>query len=115
MFNANDLEGFTGTENYYFNPLFRSIKYTDGCKFLSDNGAAWLVTDILSHLSSNRKVNREAFISAKFEKKVKGWLLTFDDGNGNIMDCQKYEYSDFPMPSIKFFITDNVMMLPSEY
>ncbi len=39
---------FTGTEQYYFNPLFEQFRYTDGVKFLAERaGAYWLLDYLL--------------------------------------------------------------------
>ena len=114
MFIENDLQMFTGTDNYYFNPLFKSIKYTEGVKYVSDYGAGWLVTDILGYLCS-KKLKSQEFLSITFEKKVDKGTLFFHDGNGNLLGKHKYDYTDFPIPSLKMFCYDNVLMLASEY
>nr|WP_193565342.1 DUF6876 family protein [Microcystis aeruginosa] len=37
MNKLENLSEFTGTENYYTNPLY-PFKYTDGIKYLAENG-----------------------------------------------------------------------------
>jgi hypothetical protein len=112
--NAHDLAHFTGSENCYFHPLFRAMKYTDGVKYVSDNGANWLVVAILSHVIPLMKKGEE-FIVAKLVKKDNGGaLLTLDDGNDNILAQQEFSLTDFPLPSIKFYAENGMLMLPSE-
>jgi len=41
--------------------------------------------------------------------------LTCDDGNGNIVYTKQIPFTDFPLQEIKFYFTDNVILLPSEY
>jgi hypothetical protein len=41
--------------------------------------------------------------------------LFCDDGNDNIVYTQHIEFTDFPLDEIKFYSTDNVILLPSEY
>ena len=122
----NNLQGFTGTEQYYFNPFFKSIKYTDGVKFVGDNKASWLITDILSVLIAEPKVLSEYsegnFISINFildeEDKTKG-TATYTDGNEKVLYSQRYEttdiYKHFQEDKINFFYTNSVLMLSGEY
>jgi hypothetical protein len=113
-----NLRQFHGSENLHFNQLFRKVNYTDGVKWLGDNVAGWLQTDILAHLVHNKKVKSEEFVAVTFIAKKNGTAtLTLDDGNDKILDLQKYEYVDFPIidEPVKFFYTNNVLMLASEY
>jgi uncharacterized protein DUF6876 len=41
--------------------------------------------------------------------------LTCDDGNGTVVYRQELGYTDFPLPEITLYFTDNVILLPSEY
>lgn len=114
MLELSTLGQFTGTEEYYSNPLFRGIQYTDACKFISDNGAAWLITDILAVLSHEKKVMREEFVSINVRVIDGGAKIIYDDGNGNVLFTQDYPITDFP-GNVKFFYTNKVLMLASEY
>jgi len=45
-----NLMQFTGTTQWYRNPLFPSFTYTDGVQFLAENaGCYWLIDFIFSH------------------------------------------------------------------
>ena len=124
-----NLNGFTGTQQYYFNGFFKDIEYTDGVKFLGDNKASWLVTDILAVLSHEPRVKKgyedEGFICIKwkFEKNDNDGTratATYTDGNDNILFIQKYDYTDFlkhyvTESEINLFYTNGVLMLGSEY
>lgn len=113
-----DLAQFYGTEGYFFNPLFRSINYTDGVKYVSDNGAAWLVTDILAHLKHNPKCKGQDFISATITTKdhtAKLVLTNGNDGDENILDTQEYDHTDLEVPEIVFFYENGVLLLASEH
>jgi hypothetical protein len=41
--------------------------------------------------------------------------LTCEDGNGNPVASKALEYTDFPLPEIFLWFTDNTIFLPSEY
>lgn len=42
------LDGFTGTENYYSHSLIPSVVYTDGVKALAENADAYWLLDIIA-------------------------------------------------------------------
>jgi hypothetical protein len=111
-----NLGNFTGSDRSFYNPLFRKFSYTTGVKFVSDNGASWLIIDILAHLIHNKKVNREEFVCVTLKvNKDRTACLTLDDGNDIILDQQIYPMTDFPLSTVKFFATNNMLMLASEY
>lgn len=41
--------------------------------------------------------------------------MTCEDGNGKEVYRQELKSTDFPLPEITFYFTDNVIMLPTEY
>jgi len=43
-----DLRQFTGTENYYRHALNRHILFTDGCKYVADEGGAYWLLDLIA-------------------------------------------------------------------
>ena len=42
-------------------------------------------------------------------------LLTCDDGNGHVVYEQAVPFTDFPLPEVKLYFCNNVIMLPGEY
>lgn len=42
-------------------------------------------------------------------------MLRCDDGNGRRLLEKGIDYTDFPEPCNKLYVTDGVIMLPSEY
>lgn len=118
--NAQELKSalrqFTGTEEWYFHPLFRKYRYTEGVKFLAgEAGAYWLLEKILSN-QILPEIKDEGFQLWKLtvdEKKAA--LLTCDNGNGDIVYQEAIDYTDFPLDKISFYFTDSVLLLPSEY
>jgi hypothetical protein len=114
---AADLRQFTGSEHWYRHGLVHDILYTDGVQFVAERaGAYWLIDEIV--------------LAQRFEKRLAGeefqlWklavlpdhtaALTCDDGNGNVVYSKAIEFTDFPLPEILFYFTDNTILLPSEY
>lgn len=113
MFSTSDLAQFTGSENVYFNPLFKQFQYTEGVKFVSDNGCAWLVIDILAHLQTNRQLREEGFLVFKMNKAEK--KLTIEDGDYNVLASQDYICCDLPVDEVVIWFANGTLLLPSEY
>lgn len=111
-----DLAQFTGTENWYRHPLCPRITYTDGVKYMAEHaGAYWLLDLIVSH-QLDAKVRREEFQVWKLQVTPEGKAsVVCEDGNDNMVTRQDIEFSDFPLPEMTLWFTNDVILLPSEY
>jgi hypothetical protein len=93
------------------------LNFTDGIKYLAEKaGAYWLIDAIASWQPELNESDREFQL----------WELTVNSDNGALLECrrdsgqpaivtQKIDYTDFPLPSIKLFVQNGVLLLPSEY
>lgn len=115
MINGHELNNFIGTENYYYDPLFRYCKYTDGVKFLRDNGLNWLVIDCLANiLPLTKRPEYDGFIAIKVNKST--MTVSYEDGNNNVFKTDTYTMMDgLNMEEISLYYMDLVLMLASEY
>jgi hypothetical protein len=86
-----DLSPFTGTENWYRH--FTGLLYTDGVKYVADQ-AGILEVDTVNHT---------------------GRLSLYEDSGCPPVLTQDLEYTDFPEASIKFYVENGVLLLPSEH
>ncbi len=114
------LRQFTGSETFYYNPLFKNYRYTEGVQYLGANGAGWLVTDILAYQQEptvKQHAKQDDFQLWKLSVNLEDQsaVLTCEDGNCNTIFTQTYDYTDFPLAEIKLYLIDNVLMLTSEY
>lgn len=116
----HNLRQFTGSETFYVNPLFRKYRYTEGVQYLGANGAGWLVTDILAyqlHPAIKQYVSQDDFQLWKLTVNLEDQsaVLACEDGNCKTIFTQTYDYTDFPLPELKLYLCNNVLMLTSEY
>lgn len=113
---AADLEQFSGTENWFRHWLGKCT-YTDGVKYLAESaGAFWLIDEVAIN-QSRPKIKAEEFQvwTLKVDLEKRKATLTCDDGNGNVVFTKRIEFTDFPLPEVKLYFTDSVILLPSEY
>ena len=111
-----DLRQFTGSEHWYRHSIARKMLYTDGVQHVAEQGGAYWLLDALVFAQAIHTVAAEPF---------QLWILTVcpdhtatlvcEDGNGNTVHTQKIPFTDFPLAEIKFYLTDNTILLPSEY
>ena len=110
------LAQFTGSEHWYRHGLVGKILFTDGAKYVADEGGAYWLLD-------------EIAIAQRFEKAVAGeefqvWKLTVNpdrtarlacgDGNGRTVFEKAIEYTDFPASGVELWFENNTIYLPSE-
>lgn len=127
MLTKDRLSWFTGTENY-FRHWTRKLVYTDGVKYLADNGAAWLVDAIASYQGDRRVTSNPMLRDMQFwrltVKDRKGTLTCVEDSGRKPVIVQELEFTDFPLDKCEVWVqrgsTDGetecmIAMLPSEY
>lgn len=111
-----DLSQFTGTENYYrTNPLFApDMVHTDGVQYFADTaGCYWLLDIIATEYFPLMK--KEGFLSIQFVVEDGIGDICVEDGDCKVLKQKHIAHTDCPDGLYKFFLTDNVLMLTSEY
>ena len=107
----------------------KSLKYVITSSvndFAEQFNCCWLIRDITIFLSKVYKIKKEWFYSVVFSQKTGQSVLTFDDGNHNILYTETYDFVDLTVQEdIKFFLAANndykdpsatfVLMFSSEY
>jgi hypothetical protein len=119
-----------GTTAYRRHGLMRNLLMTDGVVWFADAAEChWLIDAIASHIATNRRLQGEEFQTWDFKRqaddnppKGKPHMLSVTDGNdGPPIVKQAIEFTDFPLPEIRFFVAKDdglggwVIMLPGEY
>jgi hypothetical protein len=113
----DELGQFIGTTDWYRHPLFRGFTYTEGVRYVAQRaGAYWLVEAIFSH-QLDKKAKAEAFQVWTLTRTPEGGAsLVMTDGDTETeIIRQDIEYTDFPLVTFSVYLTDQVLMLKSEY
>jgi len=127
MNNAKDLifdfTAFTGSLNQYSHqlPMTPELRLTDGTKaFAEKMGAYWfmdiIATEFLPLLSEEDYI---IFIQVTVDDTNSAIIVGTDGDKGDgpkILHTRVIEYTDLPTNSgFKFYLSDGLLMLPSEY
>lgn len=108
-----DLCQFTGTEHYYRH--FTGLRYTDGIKYLAEHAHAYWLIDLVA--SYQHKLHNVPFqlweITVHDDRSALATMR--EDTNCRPRIRQEIEYTDFPLRTLTWYCTDNIMLLKSEY
>lgn len=110
----NDFSKHCGTEQWHVNPLYPKYTYTDGIKDVAETlHAYWLIDYIFSYQAELRKCNFQVW---KFSiQEDKSCVVVLSDGNEKVVFTKGIEYTDLPVGELTLWLTDFVLLLPSEY
>lgn len=75
--------------------------------------ADWLVLN--SYMLASELLELSYFIRIELQMQETDGVVTYTDGNGNILRIQRHENTDFPLEGIVLYFTNNTFLLPSEY
>lgn len=114
---ADALRQFSGSETWYQHSLNRNVLYTEGAQYLAEQGGAyWLLDSIAIAQAHVNAVKAEEFqVWTLRVNPDSSALLTCDDGNGHVVYDQSIPFTDFPLPEVKLYFCNSVIMLPGEY
>jgi hypothetical protein len=94
------------------------VVYTDGVKFVAERAEAdWLISDIIvAAITPETPASREPYQTWVLDVNAdKTATLRCEDRNSNTIYEQRYNYTDFPLKQVSFFLMNNTLMLPDEY
>ncbi len=111
---VDDLQNFTGTESWYSHKLMHETVYTEGVKYFADHaGAYWFLDIVDTELFPLQK--EHGFLSITMTVANEQALITATDGNETTLWDKQISFTDCPDGTYRFFFTDNVLLLTSEY
>lgn len=107
------LQNYIGSEVFYRMPL-TNIIYTEGVKAFAELGNAyWALTDI--SIMYKFKFHSKEFLSITVTSTGKRATIEYTDGDCNVLKRQHYKYTDLEKGKYKFYLTDNTLLLTTEY
>jgi hypothetical protein len=108
-----DLQGYYGSEHFYRMPMTNVI-YTEGVQHFAEFGRAyWALTDMIT--TYKFKFPREEFLAITITSTGKKADIVYTDGNCNILKKQHYAHTDLEKGEYKFYLTNDTLLLTSEY
>ena len=107
MLNEEDLDQFFGTEHWYKHWAGQCV-YTDGVKYVADEGGAhWLIDAIASWQTDPKVINNKKLAGFQLwtlkVKNGKAVLTCQEDSNEPNIVTQKMS-TDFPLSEIQFYV-----------
>ena len=113
---ASQLRQFTGSENWYRHSINPEVLYTDGAKFVAEQGGAYWLLDIIASSQCVPVVKAEEFQVWKLLVNMDRTAMVYrEDGNNNVVYSQSIPYTDFPLFNLMLYFANQVIHLPSEY
>ena len=109
-----ELRNFTGTEQYYVNPLYRWMKYTDGVKYFAEKAGAYWFLDIIG-TELHELTKTEEFMTVDLVVRDDRAMILVTDGNDTMLKKFADIYTDCPIGTYRFFLAHHVLMINSEY
>ncbi|MFA6094340.1 MAG: DUF6876 family protein [Candidatus Paceibacterota bacterium] len=112
------LAHYHATENWYRHGLVKSMLYTDGVQCFAENGgdhgAYWFLDIVATEYWP--LLSRQPFLVVELSVgDQKSAVIKVDDGNGRVITTRQISYTDMQPGDWRFFLTDNVLLLPGEY
>ena len=113
--NKLDLSQFTGTEAYHRTFMFApKLVHTDGVQYFAETaGCFWLLDIIATEVYPLTK--KEPFIGITISSTGSKAKIFATDGNDKLVFSKPISNTDCPEGKYHFYLTDNVLMLTSEY
>lgn len=113
------LSNFYGTEHYYKVSPFSSIVITDGVKAFADKCECyWLLTDfIMPECTMVSHISNFLVVEVVVDKKGMCTITAKEDTDMPLLFTKKQRdiCNIIPEGTHKFYLIDNVLLLPSEY
>jgi hypothetical protein len=110
---VSELADFCGTHHWYPHHLVKAMTYTDGVKYFADRtGSFWLIDVVGTEFFPLPA--EQPFLSITVTSDGLSSEITFTDGNDNQITARKFSFSTMPVGEWKFYLTNEVLFLPSE-
>jgi hypothetical protein len=109
-----ELSAFIGTEQWQRHALNRNLLLTDGVCYFAEQAGAWWLLDIVA-TEIFRIQATHPFLLITLDVREGEADIRASDGNDVVLFKRHIHFTDAPDGLWRFYLTDNVMLLPSEY
>ena len=109
-----DLSAFIGTENWHRHGINRSMLLTDGVKYFAETAGCYWFLDIVATEVMLLQA-QHPFLAILLDVREGEADIHVTDGNGLRLYRRHIQFTDAPQGQWRFYLADNVMLLPSEY
>jgi hypothetical protein len=100
----------------WFRHWSRRLVYTEGVRYLAEKASAYWFIDLVASWCPHASLRNEEFVLWKLTVKPdRSAIVIADDGNGRELAHQDIPWTDFPLDEVSLYLTDNTLLLPSEY
>ena len=105
----------TGSEHIYRH-WTGTLRFTDGVKYLGDEAGAYWLIDNIAWASMTAKLADQDFVFWKLQVHAdRTATLSAEDGDDRVLLSQPVPWTDFPLEEVRLLVTNNTLLLPSEY
>lgn len=110
-----NLDQFIGTENWYRHPLMPAMTYTDGVKYFAEHTQSYWLVDLFA-IEYFPMLTMQPFLFITVESQRSGHcVIVVTNGNENQLRTKHVPFTNLIEGVWKFYLTDGVLLLPSEY
>lgn len=108
------LRGFTGTETWFRHQLNRNMLYTEGVQFFAEAAGCYWFLDIAATEYMQLQAT-QPFLLLVLESVQGKAIITVEDGDGSVIVAKHLDFTSCPEGRWCFYLTNNTMLLPTEY
>ena len=109
-----DLSAFIGTENWHRHALNKQLLLTDGVVYFAETAGCYWFLDIIATEVFKKQVSHP-FLAILLDVREGAADIHVTDGDGLKLHRRHIHFTDAPQGLWRFYLTDNVMLLPGEY
>ncbi len=111
-----NLAHFCGSESLYRHSIGgKSLLYTEGVLYLTESCESYWLLDIILSYQDSQILKDEDFQIWNLTKHEDQWIVSCLDDDNNLLLDYDIEYLDFPLNSMKLWVVNQTLLLPSEY
>lgn len=109
-----DLGAFIGTEKWYRHGINKHLLLTDGVVYFAETAGCYWFLDIVA-TEIFRIQATYPFMVIDLDVNDAKAMIRVIDGNDAALFNRHIHFTDAPAGNWRFYLTDNVMLLPGEY